>query len=257
MFDTHLHTTFSTDATMSSEEAISAAQKAGLGIIITEHLDLEYPENPEAFLFDFAAYFRELGHRRNEKLLLGVELGLRTECNEKNRQLVKGWPFDEIVGSIHVVDGLDIYGPPFTKDRNKSVAYGRYFVNMLECVKNFDNFDTLGHVDYICRYAGYQDPEIHLADFYEEWSEVCRVLLAKGKVLELNTRRLGQESAVSALKPLYQRYKELGGRYLTIGSDAHRADNIGSMFGVAWELAESLGLLPVYFKERKMVLDKR
>jgi histidinol-phosphatase (PHP family) len=257
MFDTHLHTDFSSDSSMTWREAQAAARRLGLGLIITEHLDLEYPVNPNAFLFDFDEYFNAIGPYRSEELLLGVELGLRSECREENRRLLAGRPFDEVIGSIHVVDGMDVYGREFTERRAKSVSYGRYLAAMLECVREFDDFDTLGHVDYICRYAAYTDPEIHLAEFHEEWSEICRALLAKDKVLEINTRRLGDKQAVAALKPLYRRFKELGGQYVTIGSDAHRAAAVGSMFGLAWELAEELLLAPVYFKNRLMRLDTR
>lgn len=257
MFDTHLHTTFSCDSKMSSQEAIEHAKQKGLGIIITEHLDLDYPENPEEFVFDFEEYFTALEPYRNENMLLGVELGLRIDCADKNRQVLKGWPFDEIVGSIHVVDGIDIYRPEFTKSRTKKQSYGRYFEIMLDCVNDFDEFDTLGHVDYICRYAAYEDPEIYLEDFYDEWTSVCQSLIAKEKALELNTRRLASPLSVNTLKPLYKRYHELGGRYITIASDAHRLTDIGANFLTAWQFAEQLDLQPVYFRERKMLLDKR
>lgn len=252
MFDTHLHTTFSCDSSMSSLEAIEAAAGSGLGIIITEHLDLDYPENPEEFVFDIDEYFSSLDRYRSETVLLGVELGLRTDCNEENRKAVHGKPFDEIIGSIHVVGSMDIYRPSFTKGRPKQEAYRSYFSAMLECIKTFDDFDTLGHVDYICRYARYDDTNIYVAEFYDEWTAVCKALLEKEKALELNTRRLGDKNAVSALKGLYKRYKELGGKYITIGSDAHRTSDIGAHFSVAKDFSRELGLQAVYFKKRKM-----
>lgn len=255
MFDTHLHTTFSCDSSMSSLEAIQVAEKNGLGIIITEHLDLDYPENPEEFVFDPDEYFAELDSVRSDKMLLGVELGLRTDCTEKNRQAVTGKPFDEIIGSVHVVDGIDIYRPYFTKNRSKDESYKRYFAVMLECIETFDDFDTLGHVDYICRYARYDDTNIYLKEFYDEWTAICKALLAKEKALEINTRRLGDRKAADALKDLYKRYKELGGRYVTIGSDAHRTGDIGAHFAIAKDFVGSIGLTAVYFKERKLYQD--
>jgi histidinol-phosphatase (PHP family) len=258
MFDTHLHTNFSCDSRMDCNEAIGAAQKLGIGIIITEHLDLDYPENPEEFVFDFNEYFSLLGPLRKEKeLLLGLELGLRAECAEKNRQIIKGWPFDEIIGSIHVVDGMDIYSPAYTKSSEKKSSYGRYLAVMAECVRDFDDFDTLGHVDYVCRYAAYGDPELYLDDFCEEWSAVCAELLRKEKTLEINTRRFDKKEAVAALFPLYRRYRELGGKYVTLGSDAHRAENVGRGIAAAWGMAESIGLKPVYYKGRKMFFDSK
>ncbi len=257
MFDTHLHTHFSGDSSMDFSGAAQAAKAAGLGLIVTEHMDLDYPDNPETFVFDPAEYFRELEPFRTNEVLLGVELGLRPECREKNMELAAAYPFDEIIGSIHVVDGIDIYRPQFTRGRSKKEAYGRYLASMLECVEGFFGFDTLGHVDYICRYAAYDDAELHLADFFDEWSAVCKALIAGGQVLEINTRRLQQASAVAALGKLYGRYRELGGRYVTIGSDAHKTADVGRCLAEAWQLAERLDLRPVYFQERKMQYDKR
>jgi histidinol-phosphatase (PHP family) len=258
MFDTHIHTTaFSTDAKMSAEAALARARKMGLGIIVTEHLDLDYPENPEAFLFDFADYFRQLGAKRAPDFLLGLELGLRPDCAAQNRDLVRGWPFDEIIGSVHVVKGVDIYGDTYTKDKSKEEAYRLYLTEMLHSIESFQDFDTLGHVDYISRYAVYDDPEITLRAFGEEWSAICRVLVTAGKALEINTRRLGNAAAQKALSALLSRYRELGGRYVTLGSDAHKEESLGYMLDYAWDMAEALSLQPVYFRKRQLVPDRR
>ena len=257
MFDTHLHTEFSIDSQMTLKEAMESAQSKGLGIIVTEHLDIEYPENPDDFIFDIDEYFAAFEQFRSDKVLLGVELGLRTECNEKNEEIIKDKNFDEIIGSIHVVDGMDIYRKSFTTNIEKKHSYGKYFAAMLDCIASFDDFDTLGHVDYICRYAAYDDPEIYLEDFYDEWTSICRALIEKEKVLELNTRRLDNRFAVEKLVPLYKHYKILGGKYITIGSDAHKTIDVGKEFSFAHDLADNIGLKPVYFKNRKMILDKK
>ena len=257
MFDTHLHTEFSTDSNMQAEDVAKLAKDNGIGIIITEHLDLDYPDNPEAFIFDFKEYFAKFDHLRSDNFLLGVELGLRPECSRKNTLLVQGQSFDEIVGSIHVVDGSDVYRPDFTAGRPKEETYRQYLQAMLASIETFDDFDTLGHVDYICRYVKYAEPEIDLAVFYDEWTAVCQALIAKEKALEINTRRLGNSAAVTALTALYKRYKELGGKYVTIGSDAHNLPDIGKNFAAAFTMAEQLDLQAVYFKQRQMYFDKR
>lgn len=257
MFDTHLHTQFSTDSNMKADDVATLAKDEGLGIIITEHLDLDYPENPEAFLFSFDDYFNSLEPLRSDSFLLGVELGLRPECSKKNTVLMKGQPFDEIIGSIHVVDGFDVYRPDFTNGRPKDVTYRQYLQEILTCIETFDDFDTLGHVDYICRYVNYPEPEIDLETFYDEWTAICQVLILKEKALEINTRRLDNSVTVNALTKLYARYKELGGKYVTIGSDAHNLPAVGKNFKEAFSMADELGLQPVYFKQRKMYLDKK
>jgi len=69
--------------------------------------------------------------------------------------------------------------------------------------------------------------------------------------MEINTRRLGTPVAFDSLINIYKRYKELGGTYVTIGSDAHYAEYIGSNINKGFAIAETLDLTPIYFKDRK------
>ena len=57
MFDCHLHTEFSTDSKMKIEEAIEKAKNLNLGLVLTEHLDINYPEKG-LFTFDVQEYFK-------------------------------------------------------------------------------------------------------------------------------------------------------------------------------------------------------
>ena len=68
-----------------------------------------------------------------------------------------------------------------------------------------------------------------------------------------NARRLGSRLACKELMPVYTRYRELGGRYVTLGSDAHTSDAVAANFGAAEELAAMFGLGLVTFVERRMV----
>ena len=81
-------------------------------------------------------------------------------------------------------------------------------------------------------------------------------LAQRDKALEINTRRLVTPDAREALLPVYHRFRELGGRLVTIGSDAHNAQDIGRGMDIALEMAAVCGLTPVYFKERKPIALK-
>ena len=85
---------------------------------------------------------------------------------------------------------------------------------------------------------------------------MLRTALETDTIMELNTRRLGDKEAAEKLLTIYQRYYALGGRYVSLGSDAHTAQNIGMNFQVALELAEAAKLQPVTFTQRKMLLSK-
>ena len=123
---------------------------------------------------------------------------------------------------------------------------------MLACVQQFKNYDTLGHIDYICRYAPYEDTNLELAVHRELWAAIFAQLIADGKALELNTRRLDEPLARASLQPLYKLYYDLGGRYVTLGSDAHAQAEVGRRICLADTWVRDLALQPVYFKERQM-----
>lgn len=249
LFDTHMHTKFSTDSTMMLEDAVAKARELNLGITITEHMDLAYPE-PQAFLLDVAGYFREYAGYRNDKLLLGIEIGMRTDCREDNRRIVAAHPFDYVIGSIHVIDNIDIYCENFYHSRSKEEVYGRYFDTMADCLATYEFIDSLGHIDYIARYARYADPEIYYYQFKDSIDRILGILADQGKALEINTRRLDNRERIDNILPIYRRFYELGGRLATIGSDAHKPQDIGKGMNLALQLAEECGLKVVRFKDR-------
>ena len=256
MFDSHIHSTFSCDSKMKIEELSRKLKESDIGGIITEHMDIGYPTNPLAFLFDVPEYFAAYGSWRSDKLLLGIEIGMQPVSHDENRVIARRYAFDQIIGSIHVVEGADIYEASFYEGREKKEAYQSYLNAMLQAIKDYDDFDTLGHIDYICRYATYEDPELYYDDEPALWDEIFQTLVEKDKALEINTRRLDLPGAGRALTKLYKRYKRLGGHFVTIGSDAHREVEVGRRLTIARDIAEAAGLTPVYFKERQRVLDR-
>jgi histidinol-phosphatase (PHP family) len=250
MFDCHVHTKFSTDSKMKIEDALRRASDLNIGLIITEHMDLNYPIEGE-FAFDPEDYIREYSKYRNDKLLLGVEMGIREDCFEENKALAQSYELDYIIGSVHVVDNIDLYESKFYEGRKKDEVYAHYLKAMLECVKKYDFIDSLGHIDYIARYARFEDNELYYNEFTEQIDEILKVLIEKEKAIELNTRRIGDTKVVESLIQIYKRYHELGGRIVTIGSDSHIPEHIGFNFGIAKEMVDICNLKMVYFKERK------
>ncbi|HWR38733.1 MAG TPA: histidinol phosphate phosphatase [Patescibacteria group bacterium] len=248
--DTHLHTTVSTDSRMTLAEAMDRARQLGLGITLTEHMDLSYPR-PDAFLFDVDRYFDAYGAYRSQEVLLGIEVGMRVDCREENRRLAARTDFDYVLGSVHVIDNMDLYDTGFYQERDKPSAYRHYLQAMLECVTTHDFIDSLGHIDYIARYARYDDPELRYSEHAEEIDAVLTALAQREKALEINTRRLDRPDAAVALLQICQRFRQLGGHHVTIGSDAHQPEAIGRGMDAAEEIAERSGLKVVWFRERK------
>ena len=251
IFDSHSHTSFSADSDMTAEDALKAARARGLGIVFTEHLDVDFPGELD-FSFDPAAYWKQYEPLRGDNLHLGIEVGMQAGTAEASRAFVTRAPFDLVIGSVHLLRGIDIYEKECFEGREKDELYREYFRTMAEMIACHDFIDVLGHIDYIARTAPYENPELSYGASEDEIDAVLRTAVAQGVVLELNTRRLGSRRALKELAPIYARYHELGGRYVTLGSDAHGADAIGANFAAAEDFARAMGLSIVTFFARKM-----
>lgn len=253
IFDSHMHTEVSADSAMKAADALERAAKLGVGAVFTEHEDMDFPGEKD-FTFSPEDYWKkyEAFRGEGERLRLGVELGMQEGLAEKNRAFVKKAPFDQVIGSIHTLLGFDLYYETLYEGREKDEVYRLYLRAMASCVRSHGAFiDILAHIDYIARYAAYRDTELTYAVYGEEIDEVLAALIETDTVLELNTRRFDAPQGKASLVPIFRRYRELGGREVTLGSDAHDACAVAFAFCEAQDLAESLGLRIVTFFARR------
>lgn len=255
MFDSHIHTTFSTDSNMHIKHVLDKINNLNIGAVITEHMDIDFPKQG-LFTFDVPKYFDEYRGHRSDKLLLGVEMGMMQENLDKNAEVCRNNEFDYVIGSIHCMNQKDLYARETYKDASKKETYEEYLGCMNECVKSHSYFDALGHIDYICRYSGFEDAEIYAKEHAVLLDEVLRNLALRGKAIEINTRRFKDNKAVHNLINIYKRFKELGGTMAVLGSDSHIPDSIGFGFKEGIEVAEKSGLKLIYFKNRKPEYNK-
>ena len=253
IFDSHMHTEVSADSAMKAADALERAAKLGVGAVFTEHEDMDFPGEKD-FTFSPEDYWKKYEALRGEgeRLRLGVELGMQEGLAEKNRAFVKKAPFDQVIGSLHTLLGFDLYYETLYEGREKDEVYRLYLRAMASCVRSHGAFiDILAHIDYIARYAAYRDAELTYAVYGEEIDEVLAALIETDTVLELNTRRFDAPQGKASLVPIFRRYRELGGREVTLGSDAHDACAVAFAFCEAQDLAESLGLRIVTFFARR------
>lgn len=256
LFDTHMHCDYSCDSSMHFADAIKAAAAQGIGMTVTEHWDYDYPTNPEAFIFDLDEYFARFAPMCGENILIGIEIGMQTHTASRDKEVASSHAFDYVLGAIHCIGRRDLYEAHCYTGRTRAQIVEEFLGDAITCLEQERDFDSLAHIDYICRYWPYtgRQRELMLEDAAGLFDKLFRLLVEQGKPMEINTRRLGDKAACEGLLPLYKRYKELGGRYCTIGSDAHYAEHVGRRLDVALALAEAAGLQPVYFKQRKMQL---
>ena len=265
--DQHTHSNFSSDSEAAPESMIQGAIKLGLTqLTLTDHMDLDYPgttiEKP-LFEFNTADYFSTLTplkEKYQDKLYLGIgiELGLRPgreDLNKQMHQLLADRPFDFVLGSVHLLDNDDPYYETYWQNRSAKNILTKYFNDMLTALKEYNNFDSLGHLDYLIRYippfCGEKD--YVFKEYKEVLDEIFQLLIQKNKALEINTA--GLIKGLPCFHPkleVLKRYSELGGELITIGSDGHSPDKIATEFAKTEELLVSLNLPGYYvYKNRK------
>lgn len=246
--DAHIHTTISHDGKSSAMEYIAAAPGKNVDeITLTEHYDDYEGIETKLRTLDVAAYAAEYERIRGMTdfpVNFGIEIGLRPECAERTKQMAESYPFDFIIGSSHITAGKDMaYDSSFFRGRTRKEAYMVYFHEVLENIKTYDIFDVYGHLDYVVRYGGYPQKKLDYAEFSDILDEIFRALIRRDKGIEINTS--GIRYGLGTFCPnreLLKRYLELGGKIITLGSDAHRADDLAADFGDAVELLKGLGV---------------
>lgn len=250
--DCHLHSYFSSDSLASTKSMIEQGIKLGLSsMCLTEHLDYDYPENSEGldFLLDFQSYQEELfalkeTHQSKIEVLFGIELGLMKHLGDRYQKVLDTYPFDFAIGSSHLVNGIDPYEPEYFDTYGQYHGMLHYFESILENIhacKDLD-YQVYGHLDYAIRYAPEKNKNFHFSDYEDLIDSILRELIRQDKGIEVNTAGLriglGQPNPH---RDILKRYHELGGSILTIGSDAHKPEDMAFGFDQIGDFLRSIG----------------
>ena len=260
MFDFHMHSRVSFDGHDSGEVLARAAAAAGLKeICFTDHIDYDPLGTMPDMAFDTAAYNAEYDALEISglKIRRGMEFGLARDNTAQFREDLKRRHFDFVLGSIHFVDDLDVYFEPFWQDKTVFQAERRYLEETLACVQVHDDFDVLAHLTYIAKTRSHHAPRpVPYAEHRELIDEILRVVAAKGKGLEMNTSGVDRCGGFLPTKDYFQRFKELGGEIVTVGSDAHTADRVGQYSYQACEIFKDVFGYVCTFEDRKPIFHK-
>jgi histidinol-phosphatase (PHP family) len=249
MLDFHMHSRLSFDSEGDPGEMVAAAQARGLReICFTDHFDLhERPdEAPDIFTFEelratYAGIDREALAREGLTVRIGVECGLTLGNRAEIAQLLGGNRFDFVIGSVHFTDGYDIYYPDFWRGKTTQEAFRRYLEHTLDCVRLHNDFDVLGHLNYVCKCPpNTARVPLRYADHAELVDEILRTLAAKGKGIEVNTSGVDAVGTTLPDGDFLRRFRELGGEIVTVGSDAHAPARVGQHVDAALELIGSV-----------------
>jgi histidinol-phosphatase (PHP family) len=164
------------------------------------------------------------------------------------------------VASVHLVDYCDgwaVISEPessgvYFGSHNLRQAYLPYFEELLRAARSSLG-DVLGHFDLVKRYGTAHYGPFDPVRFEDEIRSILRAAVETGVGLEINTS--GQRQSPGAPYPtsaVLRWYREIGGEVLTVGSDAHHADQLGAGVQDALALARATGFKAITtFEARK------
>lgn len=260
MFDYHLHSTVSYDGRSTPEQLALAAKAAGLEeICFTDHLDYMHclPRCETAFTPEtYRSAYSSL-NIPGLTIRHGVEVGLTPWNKEEIDRDLSCYPYDFVLGSIHFIDDKDPYMPPYWVGKDPLAAERQYFEEMLTCLKLHDNFDVLGHLTYISKCKAHPCPRIiPLEEYREIITEILKLLISKGKGIEVNTS--GKDRCGDFLPglPYLKLFQELGGEIVTVGSDAHDVTRVGQYAPQVLAVLKDIFGYVCTFENRKPVFHK-
>ena len=250
--DMHTHSDISADCQTPMAAYCERALEMGIdAICFTDHLD-HNPLDAGYGFYDRTHYFQELEEVREQYegrllLLSGVEFG---EPHRYPKQLeeVHRYPYDYILGSIHFwkedVPARKMAYQPILVEKSFDI----YWEEVRKAVSH-GGFDALAHMDYPSRY--------YLVSLYEEdrIREIFSIMEKNRIILEINTA--STRRGVSEPNPSHELlsfYRECGGKYYTLGADAHKTESFGDKLFIEDSRAKKLGLKQVYFRERNMIV---
>ena len=247
--DYHLHCEFSDDSRETMDKQIERAIELKLDeICFTDHVDYgikkDWDEGDIVWRggdgvgtsvtdmdpcanVNYPEYFSKIDRMRETykgKIVIkkGLEFGIQTVTLDKFENLYAKYrdQLDFVLLSMHQVDNLEFWTQDFQRNRTQKEYNEKYYQEIYDVMKAFKNYSVLAHLDLLVRYdpAG-RYPFENVKDMV---AEILKLAIKDGKGIELNTSswHYGLDD-IQPSRDIWRLYKDLGGKILTIGSDAH------------------------------------
>lgn len=215
--DMHIHSCYSFDSTMPVKDIVDAAERHGLThIALVDHVEFSNQPVKEVLtrIKTRNQEIDELKNYSNIKVIKGVEISEPHLFQDEVKHIEEIEDLDYILGSIH-----HILGMPIKKMKTLKNAYDLYLNSMLRMVDQA-NIDTLAHLDYLKRH-------INNGAFNKEMlEEILKIIIERGITLEVNTSGYRRCGEYFPSNEIIEMYKNLGGKNIVMGSDAHQVSEI-------------------------------
>lgn len=264
--DYHIHCEFSDDSTELMENQIERGIELGLSeMCFTDHVDygikrdwddplgIAYrPADPHTNSdpsareplanVDYPKYFAKIDEMNKvyqDRMIIhkGLEFGIQSETINEYNKLYEQYQdqLDFVLLSMHQVHNLEFWNQDFQQGRTQKEYNDEYYSEIYKVQKNFTNYSVLAHLDLLSRYD--------LAGVYpfeneeEIIVEILKQAIKDNKGIEINTSswHYGLKDT-QPTRRILKLFKDLGGKIITMGSDAHSTKYLADHFDDAMNI---------------------
>ncbi len=260
LIDYHMHSAVTVDGRMSESQACERAFLLGIReIAFTNHVMLTEPKyavSPDSF----AEHWRRVQicqeHYPEMTIRLGLEMdyyeGLEAEIAATIAlyEAVIGRPLDLVLGSVHHLNGVFFSNksnaPELFQNHPIGSLYRDYFTLATKAVRS-KLFDVMAHPDLIRKFEGELSPRLPFETYQEAVEPYLDALLACDVGLEVNTKGYKRKAAESyPSEEMLRLYLFRAGALgkvprITLGSDAHKAEDVGGFLQEGAAMLVKLG----------------
>ena len=205
-----------------------------LGLIevgFSEHVDFDPVDQGFGF-FDYDRYVEDIERARElfrNTLIVrkGVEIDYQRCYEERIREWLQDKKFDFTIGSVHYLNHKMI-GPELAATGDLRGIYRSYFTEVRYSVES-GLFDVVGHLDLVGRRVAGSSHGAEEISYRENMKQILQEIAEQKMYLEINSK--GMKEAYADTMPsreMISEYIESGGELVSVGSDAHCTEELGS-----------------------------
>lgn len=269
LVDIHSHSNLSHDG---SDEPLDMARRAAeLGVThyaLTDHIEVDEFGLTEWDYFAAIAKFKPACEKIRSKfgdkmkIYFAAEIGQALYDLPAAEKILSENDYDFVIGSVHRTEHYEHMSkiPDTEFDRKRVIK--EYFDEML-ALAEWGKFSTLAHMTFLMRFVNIDTPSGLVCDKEKRTGaafdtykpiidKILETIIKKDIALEANSsgyrRGLGGPMAGA---PFIKRYRELGGKMITVGSDAHEVCDVGADIPQCIELVKELGFGEICVFEKK------
>jgi histidinol-phosphatase (PHP family) len=252
LVDYHIHTRRCKHACGADREYVEAAIRRGLREMgFADHiprfyeppdLDRKVAERGMSWT-ELEEYVHAVERLRGQYPEVWIKLGLEVDFVpgwERQIEVIRRqYPWDYFIGSVHFIPEWSYGYLPYEKNRTSAEVYPKYF-EMVARAAESGLFDILGHIDLPKR--GFS--ALAAAEMTVLYQQLARRLGQAKATVELNTyglRCCKQSIGIYPDEALTRLCSQAGVRF-TLGSDAHRPEDVGAGFTEAAALMRRVGI---------------